>query len=89
MDSNPLIWLLLVLKKAVAIQINELDSDMVPVPKELLHQKLKENLPLLPSKFYEDVYKYARLLICKTIFLHTNALEILTAIDNVGKDFPY
>lgn len=73
---------------AIAKQINEIDEELLPVPKNILHQRLKGSLSGLYGKFYDNLPEYARKLVCDVMFPHTNALEILCAIDNVCSDFP-
>lgn len=73
---------------ALSKQITEIDSEVLPVPKAILHQRLKVALGGLYGKFYDDLFVYARKLVCEVMFPHTNALEILCAIDNTMSDFP-
>lgn len=74
------------LRQAVARQINEMDDDILPVERAILHRKLEENLSSLYGHWYERPYEYARKVICDTIFPHTMALQILCAIDHVCDD---
>lgn len=76
------------LRSAVCRQINEMDEETLPVSKEILHRKLEENLKSLYGHWYETPYEYARVVVCKTLFPHTLALNILCAIDFVAKDQP-
>lgn len=76
------------LRLAVAKQINDLDDDIVPVTKDILHRKLEKNLSSLYGRWYEKPYEYARKVICDTIFPHTMSLQILCAIDHVSEDHP-
>lgn len=76
------------MRRAVSRQINDLDDEVVPVSKEILHKKLEENLSSLYGHWYETPYEYARKVVCKTIFPHTMALQILCAIDHVSDDHP-
>lgn len=74
--------------QAVTRQINDMDEEQLPVPREVLHQRLKDHLSMLHGNFYDRVYDYARKLVCTVIFPHTMGLKILCAIDNVAKDYP-
>lgn len=76
------------LKRAVAIQIVDLDPELLPVPKAVLHERLNEAITLLYGNFYEDLWTYARKIVCNVMFPHTDALAILCAIDNVSKNSP-
>mgnify|MGYP005840224371 CR=1 FL=1 len=76
------------IKLALTKQINQLDEEMVPVAKEILHQRLKESMSKVSGKFYENLPVYIRKIVCEVMFPHTNALEILCAIDSVSSDFP-
>lgn len=76
------------MRLAIARQINDLDESVVPVSREILHKRLEENLGKLYGNFYENIYVYARKLVCDTIFPHTLGLKILCAIDNVAHDYP-
>lgn len=76
------------MRMAVAKQINEMDDEVLPVPREILHKRLETALSKLYGKFYEKMHEYARKVVCDTLFPHTNALQILCAIDNVYNDFP-
>ena len=76
------------LRFAIARQINELDDEQLLVPRHLLHERLEENLTKLYGHFYERMYEYARRLVCDILFPHTDALQILCAIDHVLEDYP-
>lgn len=73
---------------AVTNQINSLDDDSLIVPREILHRKLKEQISKLRGNFHERPYESVRMVVCNTMFPHTDALSILTAMDNVAKDYP-
>lgn len=76
------------IKQAISKQIVEMDTETLMVPKEVLQKRLNESVGLLYGKFYDDLWVYARKMVCTVLFPHTNALEILCSIDDVSKDFP-
>lgn len=76
------------MRLAIAKQINELDDDQLVVSREHLHALLEKNLSRLYGHFYEEIYVYARMMVCKTLFPHTMGLKILCAIDTAAKDNP-
>lgn len=76
------------LQVAIANAINGMNPDDLYSSKEALHQLLKRNMSLLKGKFYEDLYVNARMVLCKTVFPHTLALDILSQIDQIHKDNP-
>tara|TARA_B100000929_G_scaffold72249_1_gene55475 strand:- start:2811 stop:4268 length:1458 start_codon:yes stop_codon:yes gene_type:complete len=76
------------MRLAIARQINELDEERLVVSREILHRRLEENLSNLYGDFYNNIFVYARKMVCDTIFPHTLGLKILCAIDNVANDYP-
>ncbi|MBE0438356.1 MAG: hypothetical protein IBX57_01120 [Gammaproteobacteria bacterium] len=76
------------IERAVAKQIVDLDPEVLSVDKSLLQGKLQENMQMLPRNFHEDLFKWSRILVCRTLFPHTNALELLSAIDENAKVYP-
>lgn len=76
------------MRLAIAKQINEMPDEQLIVGREILHARLDDNLKRLYGHFYEDLYVYARMMVCKTLFPHTMGLKILCAIDAVAKDNP-
>ncbi len=76
------------IESAVATQINDIDSTLLPVEKGVLHARLKTVVGTLEGKFYENMYLTVRGVVCKVMFPHMNAYEILTAMDQVATDFP-
>lgn len=66
---------------AVATAINEMEDDELPVSRPILHARLREETAKLHGQFYNDWYHTARKLVCRVVFPHTDALQILCAID--------
>lgn len=75
-------------KEAVGRQINAMDDEDLAVERGILHRRLAEQAKDLRGRFYEDLYGTIRKLICHAIFPHTNALQILEAIDAVCHENP-
>lgn len=75
-------------QEAVGKQIAQMEDDDLIVQKGLLYRRLKDEVQFLRGRFYEDLYCSMRVLICKVIFPHTDALRILTAIDAVSEENP-
>lgn len=76
------------MRKAVAKQINEMEDSALIVPREVLHKRLETSLSGMYGKFYEKLHEHARKVVCDTMFPHTNALQLLCAIDTVYSDYP-
>lgn len=79
------------LNRAVTQLINRLYEDNPEYclfSLDVYHQRLKEELKMVRGTVRADIYHWARRLICKVIFPHTDALTLLTAIDRVKEDHP-
>jgi hypothetical protein len=76
------------IRKAVAHQINTIDSSVVIVSREQLHRKLEEVLGNLGNRFHDKLYESVRRVVCDTLFPHTMGLQILKTIDKVADTYP-
>lgn len=77
------------IKTAVARQIVELGEDYTVLKsKAEYHDRLNMIIDGIQSKDIEDLYILIRRVVCETMFAHTNALDILTAIDEEGANNP-
>jgi hypothetical protein len=76
------------LAQAVARLINDLPDDQRVVPPEVMHGLLKKQIQALPTFKQEDLWAVARSLVCGSIYPHTDAEEIITAIDAAAKANP-
>lgn len=73
------------IKTAVAKQIVELSEEYVVVTgKEVYQDRLTQCLNEVTDKDLEDIYHCIRHVVCYTMFQHTNAEEVLVAIDEEG-----
>lgn len=68
--------------------VDDLVIELSGVSRETLHGLLKDSLNGLSGKFYNDIYKTVRKVICNVIFPHTDALNTLIAIDDVSEEYP-
>lgn len=69
------------LRSAVTNAINNADEDILVVERSVLHERLKERLTHVKQKDLEDLYYVARKTVCRVMFPHTDAEQILLAID--------
>ncbi len=65
-----------------------MDDEDLAVERGILHRRLADQAKDLRGRFYEDLYGTIRKLVCNAIFPHTNALQILEAIDAVCHENP-
>lgn len=80
--------LLEALKISISREINKLEEDALPAPREILHGLLDKEIKMLKDKDLENVYFAARQLICRSIFPNTESEKILCAIDKAMTDNP-
>lgn len=73
------------LSRAVAALIAELPEDQLIAPRETLHQRLAEHIGQITGADLEDRWALIRRLICRVIFPHTQAEQLLCLIDCSGK----
>lgn len=73
---------------AVAKVINRMSDDESPVPKIVLHERLRERMKHVKQKDMENLYLVSRKAICRVIFPHTDAEKMLLAIDDATRAHP-
>ncbi len=73
------------LSRGIATLIAELPEDQLIAPRETLHQRLAEQIGQITGADLEDRWALIRRLICRVIFPHTQAEQLLCLIDGSGK----
>jgi len=73
------------ISRAVGRLIAELPEDQLVTSREVLHQRLTEQLEALRGPDMEDRYGMVRRVICRAVFPHTQAEELLCLIDASAK----
>lgn len=77
------------LRKALTTQINKMEEEQLPVANRAsLHERLNQFMEGVNAKDLEDIYSVAQRLVCDTLYAHTNAKDILVAMDNIGRENP-
>jgi hypothetical protein len=80
---------ILALRRAMSKQINQLTDDQLVIEdRGVLHDRLVEQLKDITPKSFKDMYYCVRKLVCRTMFPHTEAEDILCKIDEIGKRYP-
>lgn len=69
------------LRAGMTKAINSLDDKYIVVDRAVLHERLKERLTHVKQKDLEDIYNVARKAVCRVMFPHTDAEQMLLAID--------
>ena len=69
------------LRNAVTGAINSAPEDALVCDRAVLHEKLKSHIERVKPQHLEDVYGISRKLVCRVMFEHTDAEQILNAID--------
>lgn len=77
------------LVRAVEQQIADLPEDLLVTERGIYVTALHTYVKGMPNSWYEDcLFTTVRKVICSVMFPHTDALEILTMLDTVGRDHP-
>lgn len=77
------------LKSSVAKQIVELNEEYVVIQDKAVYQdRLLDCLEDVQPCDTTDLYSFVRKVVCEVLFAHTNAHQILCAIDRVGEKQP-
>lgn len=77
------------LVRAIEKTIADLPDDMLVTERSIYVTALHAYVKQMPNAWYEDcLFSTLRKAICAVCFPHTDALEILTAIDSAAKDNP-
>jgi len=85
---NSLKYTLEGLERSISNIIKEMDEEILPVGRDVLQNRLRQKISTLTGPIHERVYETAIYLVCDTIFPHTQAFNILQAINASSKDFP-
>lgn len=76
------------LRAGLSTAINAIPEDQLVVSRNVMHERLRDALGMVTSKKLENLYGVIRLLVCRVIYPHTDALEILTTMDEVAEANP-
>jgi hypothetical protein len=75
-------------KRAVIKVISELDETIRMAPDAIYRQRLLECTERLEQGWYNDLYRSVRKVVCHVFFPHTDAYQILCAIDEAAEANP-
>lgn len=76
------------LRSGLTQAINDLPDDQLVVSKSVMHERLREALGMVTAKKLEDLYSLIRVLVCRVIYPHTDALQILVTMDELAEANP-
>lgn len=77
------------IRQSISKLINrQAEEEMVVESKAVLHDRLQKELGELSPKSINDLYYACRRVVCRVMFAHTEAEEILCKIDEMGKRYP-
>lgn len=77
------------IRKAVTKKINQIEESELPAnSRAVLHERLVEKADKITTRDLEDLWGTVRGIVCYVMYAHTNAEEILCAIDAVGRANP-
>jgi len=75
-------------KKAVLESLAELDEGVRMAPDAIYRQRLLDCVSRLDQGWYNDLYRCTRKIVCEVFFPHTDAYQILCAIDQAAEANP-
>lgn len=73
------------LESAMHKEIDESEPDIFPHTQDEMKSRLKDCIGKLDDDCVDNLYIVARELVCKCIYFHTNALELLKEFDRVAE----
>lgn len=76
------------MQQAMTALIAEIPDDQLPCDRATLHVRLKERLAHLRPKHLEDIFACSRKTVCRTLWLATDAEDMLNCIDQAAKAHP-
>ena len=76
------------LRAAVQDVINECDDAQLPVERQEMHARAKEELGKITPAMLDKIFFVARRLVCRSMFFKTDAEKILVAIDAAAEANP-